>query len=181
MEQLSEITQVLPEEYKIIDRIRDMWANQCTDIEIRSVLHLSKDKWKELLSLIKMQEDETCDNRIAYEKYKAKSRRRSKELEELKNFAIATDQLATAMKCMQLDSEQDRADVEVAQKLGVLQGEVIHVKGDMSHDVRMAALFANLTPDLKSEAEADIKQLVQAIVAEGMAVNESGKGTTDKG
>src|SRR5579872_1818231 len=165
MEELVTHTSVLPDEYKIIDRIRDMWANNCPDTDIRRVLNLSKARWKELLTLIKSTEDETADNRIAYEKYKAKSRRRSKELEELKNYAIATDQLTTAMKCMQLDSDNDRADVEVAQKLSVLQGEVLRVEGTVSHDVKIAALFAHLTPEIKEQAEEEMKLLTQTLLS----------------
>jgi hypothetical protein len=180
MPELAAFNSALPEEYKLIERIRDMWSNNCTDVEIRDVLNISKDRWEELLIIIKATETTTGDNRIAYEKFLAKQRKRHKQLDELANYSIATDQLPTAVKCFQMQSEMDRSDIEMGQKLSILTGETIHVKGELTHtDVHIQALFAHLAPDLKEQAEQDMKLLTQALVSEGIFIDD-GKGTKSK-
>lgn len=171
MAELVALNSALPEEYKLINRIRDMWSNNCTDVEIRHVLNLSKAHWENLLTLIKANESTTGDNRIAYEKYLSKQRKRHKQLDEIGNYSLANEEIGNAIKCFQLQSEMDRADLDVGQKLGILQGETIHVKGEMTHDVQIQALFAHLTPVEREQAENDMKLLTQALVAEGLIID----------
>lgn len=159
-------------------RIRDMWANRCTDDEIQDVLAIDKNEWKRLMVVLK--ENALPDNHIEFEKFTARLERRAKELERIRNHAEAIEELGTAVKCVQLENEMDRAVLEFGQKLGVLKPEIIKVQGQVQHDVRLAALFATVPDDLKAQAEADLKELTQELITEGLMVTDD-ESRKDKG
>jgi oligoendopeptidase F len=173
MEILAPVNDALPSEYKLIERIRDLWANNCSDSEIRDLLKIDKEQWNALMGLLKELNDTVGDNRIAFEKYLAKQLKRGKELEQLRNYATATEQLNTSIKCFQLEADIDRSLVEMAQRLGVLKGEVIEIKGKVDHNIRLAAILSEVPVELQESARNDLKELTQALIAEGIILNDN--------
>jgi hypothetical protein len=161
-------------------RIRDMWANRLPDDEIQDVLGINKTEWKRLMTVLK--QNALPDNHIEFEKFVARVERRSKDLERVRNHAEAVEELGTAVKCVQLENDMDRALLEFGQKLGILRPEVIKVEGQVQHDVRLQALFAHLPEEAKKAAEADMKELVQSLITEGVTINadDPGKGSGNK-
>jgi hypothetical protein len=162
-----------------LQRIRDLWANRVQDDEIRDVLGMDMTEWKRLMTVLK--ENALPDNHIEYEKFLAKTSKRQKELERVRNTAEAVEELSTAVKCFQLEHDMDKSLLEIGQKLNVLKPEIIKVEGEVQHDVRLAALFANLSPDKQPEATDALKELVQDLVTEGFIINDAGSGAETKG
>lgn len=168
MEHLTNTSPTLPVEYKILLRIRDLWANNVEDSDIRNILHLSEQEWNDLMTLLKTLTYTDGDNVIQYQKFKAKADRRNKELEALRLIAEGDEEIGNAIKCHQLEAEQDRAIVDIAVKLGVLKGDVIRVEAHMEHDVRLAALLSNVPTDKQTEATHELTELAKLLTEEGV-------------
>ncbi len=164
--------EIFPPEYELIKKIIDLWANKNSDMVIRDLLSITKTHWNYLMKLIKEMGDTTGDNRLQYEKYIAKQNKRSKELEDLRLYAQATNDLNTAIKCFQLESDIDKSHIEIGQKLGVLEGEVIKVEKTVKNTNSIEVLFENV-PELEREsAKNDMLLLVQEIMSEGIGTDE---------
>lgn len=156
-----------PEDYQIILKIVDLWGNNCSDMEIRETLSIPHDRWEDILKKIKKYGLSVADNRIAYERFLARQYKRSKELEVLRNYAISNDELGTAVKCFQLESDIDRSVIEMGQKLRVLEGEVIKIEKTVTH-TSLDKLFATVPPELQGQAVDEMKELAKEIVQNGL-------------
>lgn len=162
---------------QMLRRIRDMWANRLDDDEIQDVLSINKTEWRRLMTILK--ENALPDNHIEFEKFVARVQRRSRDLERVRNHAEAVEELSTAVKCLQLENDMDRAMLEFGQKLGIYRPEVIRVEGEMQHNVKLAAIFAHLPDDAKKAAEQDMKDIVQSLITEGVTINGDIPGKAD--
>lgn len=158
-------------DFETIRRIRDLWANHDTDEEIRDVLSISKDEWKRLMTVMK--EHSLPDNFVEYQKYVARTLKRVKDLERLRNTAEAYDEFNAATKCFQLEADMDKALLEMGQKLGVLKPELIQVQGEVKHNVKMAGLFGHLDLDNQEQAKQEAKNLVHELITGGFIVNDT--------
>lgn len=174
-QQLSAPTTVLPEEYKLLRRIRDMWAKDVPDADIREVLSITLEEYRRLMRIMKELAEVDGDNHIALEKYKAKQAKRKKDLEMLRNYAESQDNLGTAVKCIQLESDIDRSLIEYGQKLGVLKGEVVVATTTIQNNVQLNAIFAHLDVDKQKAAQHDLNDMVQALLAEGISLDDAVK------
>lgn len=181
MEELVQTQNVLPEEYKVIQRVRDLWANHINDDEIRELLQLNTQQWEALMRMMKEINFTEGDNHIAFEKFRAKQQKRSKELERLRIYAEGQDELGTAVKCFQLEADIDKSLIDVGVKLSVLKGEVIQVDVNTKTDVRLQHVFADLTPQIKEEAKNDLNDLAQMLLAEGIKLTENGESEPNTG
>lgn len=157
-----------------------MWAKNVPDDEIRDILHLRPEEWRHLMKVMKEMDETEGDNHIAFAKFKAKTMKRAKELERMRLYAEGNEELPTAVKCFQLEAEGDRSLIEMGQKLGVLKGEVVETTINVKKDIRLSALFAHLTVEEASAAEADMRKLTQALLAEGISLNDTGTGSGNK-
>lgn len=183
MDELTNTSSCLPEEYKVIMRIRDLWSNHVSDDEIRELLQISTNQWELLMRTMKEISFTEGDNRIAFEKYLARQQKRTQELKRLRIYAEGQEELGTAVKCFQLESDIDKSVIEMGLKLSVLKGEIIQTEVNVKHDVRLAAIFANLSPEQASAAQAELNSLTQELLAEGIKLTNdpvagTGEGTT---
>lgn len=179
MEELNSKTSVLPAEFEKIRRIRDLWGNHLSDDDIRNVLNITLDEWQRLTDIMK--QHLKPDNFVEFLKYSERSRKRAKHLELIRNTAEAEGEVATAAKCIQIEAEIDRSNIEVGQKLGVISPEKIEIKGELQHNVKLAALFAHLTPEVRDETEDEIAKLAQDLITSGFLLNDTTKpGTGEK-
>ena len=170
---------VLPAEFEKIRRIRDLWSNHLSDDDIRNVLNIGLDEWQRLVALMKIHLQP--DNFVEFLRFSERSRKRSKHLELSRNTAEAEGEVATAAKCIQIEAEIDRSNIEVGQKLGVISPEVLEIKGELKHNVALATLFAHLTPQMREETEDEIAKLAQDLITSGFLLNDSSKpGTGEK-
>lgn len=167
---------VLPNEYKLIRRIREMWAKDVPTPEIREVLNIHAEEWKNLMRIMKELDESESDNYVSLEKYKAKQIKRKKELEQLRNYAESQDNLGTAVKCIQLESDIDKSFIELGQKLNVLKGEVVETNININTNLQLNAIFAHLEIDKQREAQDELNNMVQMLLAEGITLDvDSGK------
>lgn len=182
MESIGISSTVLPAEFEKIRRIRDLWSNHLSDDDIRNTLGISLDEWKRLI--IVMKEHLQPDNFVEFLRFSERSRKRAKHLELIRNTAEAEGEVATAAKCIQIEAEIDRSNIEVGQKLGVISAQTIEIKGELKHNVALSALFAHLAPEVREETEDEIAKLAQDLIMSGFLLNdtiESGTGEKPKG
>jgi hypothetical protein len=164
---------VYPEDYDLICRVRDLWANNVDDMTIRGLLSLSMTKWRSLMKCIKELEEVAKDNGIAYQKFMAKSQKRAKDLEELRLYATSNGEINSAIKCFQLESDIDKQAIEIGQKLGVLAGEVVRIEKYVKNENSVEVLFQGISEDKRISAEEDLKILTQQLLSCGVELNGS--------
>lgn len=173
MEEITANPNILPVEFDLIRRVRDLWCNNVSDDDIRNVLGITLEEWKHLIAVMK--EHSLPDNFLEYQKYVARTLKRARDLTGIRNHAESMEEMGTAVKCVQLEAEMDTKMIEVGQKLGVLKPEIIEVKGDIHHNHAMVGLFAHLSADKQQEATNDIKNLAQELITNGFLLNDTGK------
>jgi hypothetical protein len=168
---------ILPDEYDLIQRVKDLWANNNDDLTIRSILGLSMSKWRDLMKQIKELDELVRDNGIAYQKFIAKSQKRAKDLEELRLYATSNGEINSAIKCFQLESDIDKQAIEMGQKLGVLAGEVVRIEKYVKNENSVEVLFQAIPEDKRLSAEEDLKLLTQQLLSSGVELNGSSEPT----
>lgn len=168
-------------DFALIQRIRDLWANNNDDLTVRVILDISSEKWKYLMKKLKEITQVDQDNHIAYQRYLAKQGRRSKELEELRTYATSLSEIGNAVKCFTLENQIDHEILSIGQKLGVLEGEVIRIEKTVKKENSVEVLFQNLEIDKKKEAERELKDLTQALMNDGIVIDGEFIETEDQG
>ena len=179
-QQLSAQLNILPEEYKVIRRIRELWAKDVPDPDVRELLGLTTEDWTKFIRLMKELGESDTDNHVAYEKYKAKQIKRKEDLKHLRNYAESQDELGTAIKCIQLESEIDRSFIDYGQKLNVLKGEVIGANINIQTNLQLNAIFAHLEPEKQKAAQEELNEMVQMLLAEGVTFDGNAGKEGDK-
>lgn len=159
-----------PETKSTLKKIRELWGKHLRDDEIRDVLNLTDAQWEFYTDLIRVESQKESDNTLSFEKYIAKVFHRADELQTLRVYAEATNELKTVIKCHELESKLDRELVEIGQKLGVLKPQVISIQKNVKHEheIRIQALFANLDENAREQAKKDFAELHRMMITDGV-------------
>jgi hypothetical protein len=130
-------------------------------------------RWKEIMKLIKELDALGRDNHVAFLKYSAKSQKRSKEIEELRQYATSNGEISAAVNMFKLEADIDKQLIDVGQKLGVLSGEVIRIENYVKNENSIEILFSEMPEEIRLNAENDLKLLAQKMIAAGVEFGET--------